>query len=183
MKSRIVTACILMTASICFAQFPGGPRGMRGAGTNGQAGFANLKAYLGLSDAQVQSLQQVGQSARDSSKASMQQLMQKEQQLQTALQQGNTDAAALGQMLIDIQALRRSTNQSRTTLQSEAANVLNADQKAKLKTLEDAAKLQPSVREAMALHLITPTPGAGGPGRFGPQGFRPPYGTRRAPPQ
>jgi hypothetical protein len=136
-----------------------------------------LKTYLSLTDAQVTSLQTIQQNLHTSTDTTMQQIQTKQQTLNTQLAAGGSTAAALGQLLLDIQTLRNSITQAETTSQSQSLNVLTADQKTKLKVLTDASALRLQIDEATMLGLILPpadsqggAPGMRGPaGRGGPQ--------------
>ncbi|MCU1235856.1 MAG: hypothetical protein JWP63_3823 [Candidatus Solibacter sp.] len=135
-----------------------------------------LKSYLSLSDAQVTSLQTLQQNLHTSIAATMQQIQTKQRALDTQLAAGNTSAAIVGQELLDIQGLRKSVTTAQTASQSQALNVLTADQKTKLKALTDASALRPQVQEGLALGLIVPPAdaqggGPGMPGGRGPAGF------------
>lgn len=147
---------------------------------------AELKAYLGLTDAQVQALQQIRQQEMDSLASTRDEIAQKQKSLRDQLQAGSTDAAALGRLLLDIQSLRKKIEDSQKTFRDQAVNQLTADQKTKLKALDDASKLEPTIRQAIGLNLLVPpTPtvaqggavfgpaGPGRPGGFGPMGFGP----------
>jgi Spy/CpxP family protein refolding chaperone len=150
-----------------------------------------VKTYLSLSDTQVQSLQAIQQQERTALSSLHQQIAQKESTLEQQVQSGSTDAAALGNLLVDIVNLRKQITQQQSSFRTQAAAVLNQAQQSKLKALQDAANLEPTIRQATALLLLTPPAGApafgpgGGPGfgpggRFrprpgaGPQGFGPP---------
>ena len=129
---------------------------------------AELKAYLGLSDSQVQALQQIQQQEREALRTIHDEMAQKQKTLGDQLQAGGTDASALGRLLLDIQNLRKRIEDAQKTFQDQVSNQLTADQKAKLKALEEAAKLQPVIGQAMGLNLLTPpAPPLGGPRRPG----------------
>src|SRR6516165_6950746 len=74
-----------------------------------------LKTYLSLTDAQVTSLQTIQQNLHTSTDTTMQQIQTKQQTLNTQLAAGGSTAAALGQLLLDIQTLRNSITQAETT--------------------------------------------------------------------
>lgn len=133
--------------------------------------FADVKAYLGLTDAQVTQLTQLLTQQRTAAQTLMDQIRTKEQALQTQLSQGSTNAAALGQLLIDIQALRKQVSGLQDTYRAQAVATLTADQKTKLAALDAAAKLQPTIHEANMLNLLAPAAGTGG--GVGGRGFGP----------
>ena len=153
---------------------------------------ADIQKYLSLTDAQVQSLQQLRTQQRQANQSAFQEIQQKEQNLKTQLASGTADAASLGQILLDIQSLRKSIQSSETTYNTQALAVLNADQKTKLAALQAAEALRPQIMQATMLNLLTPPANAGGgPGMGpmgGPMGFRGPRAGFRghrpsAPPQ
>ena len=137
-----------------------------------------IKAYLALTDVQITSLQTIQQNLHTQLANTMQQIQAKQQTLNSQLTAGGTTAAVLGQELLDIQNLRNSVKTAETAAQSQALNVLTADQKTKLKTLTDAAALRHDIEEATGLGLIVPANGGPGggpgvPGGRGPQGRGP----------
>jgi hypothetical protein len=135
-----------------------------------QPGITQLKAYLTLTDAQVQALQTIQSQLRTSTSALRQQIADKQTALSTNLAAGGSSAAALGQLLLDIQALQKQISEAQAAAQPQAVAILTQAQQPLLQALVAAAKLQPEVREAETIGLIAPAPGAGGPaGRGGPQ--------------
>jgi signal transduction protein with GAF and PtsI domain len=148
-----------------------------------------VKTYLGLTDTQIQALQQIQRQEAEALRTIHEEMQQKHQALAQQLQGGSTDAAALGRLLLDIQNLRKRIEDAQKNSQAQALNQLTTDQKTKLKALEDAAKLREAIEQATGLNLLippTPQPGAGpggpgmGPGMgpgprgpgMGPMGFR-----------
>ena len=174
-----LAASALLTAALAFAQWPGGgrPRPMA-AGSGSQGPGTDLaQTYLGLSASQVSQLQQIQQDERSANQGLHQQIADKEQALQTALSGSSSSAADLGNLLLDIQNLRSQIKQNRQKYQTQALALLNAGQVTKLQALQAAAALQPTIRQAEMLNLLTPpTPPAGsagpmgGPGDFVPMG-------------
>lgn len=128
-----------------------------------------IKAYLALTDAQIQALEAIRTAESDQLATYSEQIQRKQMALQQALQQGS-NAATVGQLLLDIEALRKQMDGPRTQFHSQAVNTLTAEQKSKLKILEDAAKLLPAIEQAIGLYLLTPPEGAAGPGP-GPAGW------------
>jgi Spy/CpxP family protein refolding chaperone len=165
MNSRFIP--LMMLAASLFAQGPGGPRHMMMQAKTGQA-----QSYLNLTDAQVQSLQQLRQSEMTALKPVMDQIGPLRQSLQTQLQSGSADAAALGKLMLSIQTLEQQATTTRNSFHDQALALLTADQKTKLAALQSAADLMPTIHEAMGLNLLSPpqglegAPGFGGPGLF-----------------
>ena len=175
MKNFMIT--MIVFAGVTFAQPPRGP----GQPGQQQPRVDEVKAYLGLTDSQIQGLEQLRRTEMDSLQQSRQDIAQKQQALQQQIRNGSTDAAALGRMLLDIENLRKQITQKQGSFHDQAVAILTAAQKTKLKTLEDAQKLGPEIHEATALNLLVPQEGAnGGPGPGprlggpGPQRFHPP---------
>lgn len=164
-----------------FAQPPGMGMGPRpGAGP----AFTEIKAYLNLTDTQLDSIRNANRAAMEANRAAMDQIRQKRQALQTALAGGSTDAAAIGRAMLEIQALHKQVETNQTKAREQALSFLDAGQKTKLKALEDAEKLREEIGEAHALQLLAPPanaqqgPGHGpGPGHgHGPGGMGGPRG-------
>lgn len=168
----IVTLTLGLT---CLAQPP-----QRGGGDR----LDHLKTYLSLTDAQVQIIQQARQTQRDAMRANSTDARAKQQALRDQLKAGaSADPATLGRLMIEAQANRAKMQAARKAAADQLMATLTPDQKAKLQVLQDAAKRQPEVREAIGLGLIDPPAGAGpdggsgmmfgGPGGRGPaQAFR-----------
>lgn len=158
---------------VALAQMPGGgPRGPMGPGRmqGAQAPvvqFTELKSYLNLTDAQVQQIQQAQKQTATDLQAIFTQVQDKQKALRALLDGGTTDAAAVGKLMLEINALHKQIQQAATTRQTTALSFLTGDQKTKLKSLEDALKLQPAIHQAMALGLLTPPQGAQGPRGMG----------------
>jgi Spy/CpxP family protein refolding chaperone len=161
LKTRIMI--LMATAATLLAQRPGPPA---------EPSLDALKTYLNLTDSQVQGLQQIQQQERQANRTTMQTIRQNQANLDSMLQNGPADAAATGKLLVEIQALRGSMSKTHESFSAQAANTLTADQKAKLKTLQDAMALLPAIHQATALGLLTPPPGSsgfrGGPRMHGP---------------
>jgi Spy/CpxP family protein refolding chaperone len=153
----------LLAASLA-AQTPGGTTTTSASPTD------TLKTYLSLTDAQVTALQQLRKQERQDLSATFQDLGAKQRALRDAIA-SSKDAATIGQLQLDIETLRKKIQDTQTSYQAQAVNGLTADQKVKLQALQAAAALQPTIRQAGALNLLTPPAGAGpgGPGGAGPR--------------
>lgn len=160
-----------------FRQHPGAPPAMAAA-----PGFTELKAYLNLTDSQIQSIQQAQQKAMESQRSVIEQIQSKHQTLQDLLDKGTTDAAAVGKLMIEIRTLQQQIEQARTATRTQLLGFLTTEQKTKLTALEQAAKLWPLIQQGAMLGLLEPpAPGPGvfgGPGMMGPMRHR---GGLRAP--
>ena len=158
--NKLTTLLLTLGAGLCLAQ---PPQFMQTP--------TELKTYLGLSDTQVSSLNSIQSSVMQSAMSVMQQVQTKQSELEAALEKGS-DAATLGKMLLDIQALKKQVDSARTSARTQALAVLTADQRTKLKPLEDAAKLETQLRQATQLNLVAPTDNGGN--RMRPFSGRPP---------
>lgn len=152
---------------------PGMGNGMgmgMGAGTQS---FTELKAYLNLSDTQITSINNAVRTAAEANQALHTTIREKHTALQTLLNNGSTDANAIGKAMIEIRDLQKQITAAQAKIQEQALSFLTADQKTKLKALEDAEKLRPAIGQAHALHLLAPPANAGfGPmNGSGPRGF------------
>jgi Spy/CpxP family protein refolding chaperone len=161
---------ILMASAACLlAQRPGPPP---------EPSIDALKTYLNLTDSQVQGLQQIQQQERQTNRSTMQRIRQSQANLDGMMQKGGADAAAAGRLLVEIQDLQGSMSKAHESFSAQAANTLTADQKAKLKTLQDAMALMPAIHQASALGLLASPQGSGGLGsarfRGGPRMHGPP---------
>ncbi len=132
-----------------------------------------LKQALNLTDAQVTQLQQLQQSARAAAQPVAAQIHTRQQALDQAMRQTSPDPLTVGRLMVEIKGLREQIRLSDEKFHAQAVALLTADQKTKLKTLEDAAKLQPAIGQAVALNLIQPPQGGPGMhGSVGPMGMR-----------
>ncbi len=154
MKTPIVLT--LLAAAVCFAQPP--------AAT---PSFTELKTYLNLSDTQLSSITAANTAARTANRALADQAHTKQQALQTTIANGSTDAAAIGKAVLEIAAIHKQLDAAHTKLREQATSFLSADQKTKLKALEDAEKLRPAIGQAHALELLAPPANATGRPGFG----------------
>ena len=140
-----------------------------------QAGGAGrLKSHLSLTDSQIQNLRSMRESNRQSAQASTDELHSKEKALRDQLRAGSTDAATLGRLLIDIEGARKRSNTARQSFREQAVGSLSADQKTRLKSLEEARKLMPAIHEAEMMGFLDAPEGDDRP--------RPPFGRAGGPP-
>ena len=164
---------ITLVVALAAAMFAQGP------GTQTPS-IAEITTYLTLSATQVAQLQTIQKNEQTAIQTTAADIATKQQALQTALQKGGSSAAVLGQMLLDIEALRKKITDAQSAAQTSSLLVLNATQKDKLKTLDAASQLAPSIHEATMLNLLTPPASANGPGA-GPRGFGGPGGPGTGP--
>lgn len=115
-----------------------------------------LKTYLALTDQQLQQLQQLIRSRAEAIRPLHEQIRQKQQTLDQQLASGSASATALGQLLLDIQNLRKQVESTHATFHTQALNVLNEAQRGKLNGLQEAARLQPAIQQGVTLSLLDP---------------------------
>ena len=117
-----------------------------------------LKAYLNLTDAQVQQMRQAGEQARKQAAEKVRtiqpQVRDKRLALRDLLAKGSNDPAAVGKLVLEIQALHKQVREGREAVRNSQLNVLTAEQKAKFKAIEDAAALPAATRAAIRLGLV-----------------------------
>jgi len=128
--------------------------------------FDAVQAAVGLTDAQVTQLLDLRKQEGEAVRATSQQMREKQKALRDALQTGTADAAALGNLLLEIQSLGKKVRQTHESFHAQALALLDDQQKANLAKLEEAMKLRPAIGQASALNLLEgPGPEAGpGPG-------------------
>jgi hypothetical protein len=129
-----------------------GPRGARAA--SGIPPLTEVKAYLGLSDAQVTQLTDLRKQLREAVAPLASQAADKRKNLADLLSANSTDTATIGQLRQDLSSTRKQMRDLASQYGNNARSVLSADQQAKLQALEEAVKLLPTIRQAQALNLI-----------------------------
>lgn len=146
------------------------------AGMPAPRDLTELKNYLNLSDAQVAQLRQIQSERMANNRNVIEQIAQKEKQLRDALSQPGANAQALGSLLLEIKALRDQLAANDKKYSDLATAALTAEQKTKLKTLQDAQQLLPAIHQAAAVGILQPlSPPAFLP-RFGHPGGFPGFG-------
>lgn len=151
------------TAAVAFAQPP----------------VNELKTFLNLTDAQVTSIQQSNRSSMQANRELAEKIRANRQNMKALLDQGNPDATAMGRLVIEGQSYAKQIAESRAKARETALTFLSAEQKTKLKTLEEAMQLREEIGAAQRLNLLSapagPPAGPGGMGmgmrgRMGPGG-------------
>jgi Spy/CpxP family protein refolding chaperone len=148
MRISAATIALILVATFAWAQ-PSGPA------------LTGLKTYLSLTDGQVQSLQTIQKGLRSSTATLRQQVAAKQTELNTNLQSGSASAATVGQLQLDILALRKQIGDAEAATRPQMLAVLTPNQQALLQKLVEAQKLQAAVREAEMLGLVSPAGGRG----------------------
>jgi len=113
-----------------------------------------LKAFLNLSDSQIQDLVQLQQQKGQALQPVVQQTAQSQQKLQQILAGPNPDPATVGQLVIAIASLRQQVQQIAGSFQQQASNLLQFDQRTKLPPLQLALELQLAALQAVSLGLL-----------------------------
>jgi hypothetical protein len=114
----------------------------------------DLKAFLNLSDSQIQGLVQLQQQKGQALQPVVQQAVQTQQKLQQILTSPNPDPATVGQLVIAMTTLGQQVQQIATSFQQQASNLLQPDQKTKLPPLQLALGLYPAALQAVSLGLL-----------------------------
>ena len=159
MKFRLIL--IALAASALVAQGPGGPH-MHGMAAGAKT--TAVQAYLNLTDTQVSSLQQLHHSEMAALRPIYEQMGPLHQNLRSQSQGAGADPAAVGKLVLTIQALEQQAAPIRSSYQQQALAVLTAAQKTQLAALQSAAALMPAIHEATALNLLAPPEGSEGHG-------------------
>jgi len=177
----------LVTASLLVAQYagPGPQAGRRALSRSPQqqaAALQSLRAYLGLSDAQVMQLQDLSTQSHSAMKATSDKIRTNQAALHEMMTSGaQEDEAKTGHLVLESTNLRSHLEASRQELAQKTTAILTPDQQQKLAVLTTTAQAQrqsspgtmpeawPMMHAASQLGLIAP-PARGE--RMG-MGFRP----------
>jgi hypothetical protein len=116
--------------------------------------YTELKQYLGLSDAQTQSLEAILRNRSQAQQSVWTQIAEKNRQMYQLLENGTGSATQIGQLMLDIRNLERQMPTVDAPYRTQAVNVLTADQKTKLAKLDEALKLQGTASQAAMLLLL-----------------------------
>jgi hypothetical protein len=139
------------------------------------ADFSALKAFLNLSDAQLRQMQQAREKAAkeagEKENTIRPQVEEKRMALADLMEKDTADATAVGKTMLDIRALERQIRSAHEAVRTAEINIMNAEQKAKFKAIQDAANLPAATREAQRLGLVPGPPQGQGPdqGMGGPR--------------
>lgn len=156
MKLRNMVLAIIASASIVCGQEPNTGTSVLIYPPPVQA-FDEVKQQLGLSDAQLQQLRDIMAQRDRATQATYEQLRAKQTELDNLLNAGSTDAARIGQLMIDINTIRRRLpTQPSDQYRQQALAVLTAEQRTKLAVLDQALKLSQPAYQAVTLNLIDP---------------------------
>lgn len=149
---------LLISAAGLLAQM--GPMGGQMGGPRYQPTFDDVKATLGLTDDQLAKLRQLQQDKMTATQAFYSKMSDKQKELNQLLESSTADAAKVGQVMLELQQLRKQPPPGAGDIHEKAVAILDASQQAKLEKLQDAMKLRNAVDQAMQLALLNPPPPA-----------------------
>jgi hypothetical protein len=115
-----------------------------------------LKQYLTLSDGQVQQLNGLNAGYTRLTLQKSARTAQVYREIAEETTKPTLDPMALGLRYVELEAIRRELADARKKLQDQSLAVLSDAQKTKLKTLDDARKLQPLISQAECENLLEP---------------------------
>jgi Spy/CpxP family protein refolding chaperone len=122
-----------------------------------QKGIEELRQYLGLTDDQIQQIQKARDAGRGSMQGLSEQVRAKESELRSLIESGTMSLNEVGKLTLDIDALRSQMRQSVSAGRENMLGVLSSEQTARLRALEDAARLRPMIEGAVGLGLLNPS--------------------------
>ncbi len=152
---RLRGLLLILPAAMLLAQAPPPARAPR-SGAQARPAVAALKTFLDLTDQQVNQLVQLRRDEQETLSPIRQQVADKLKALRDATAAGSPDAAAVGQLTLDVRNLRQQVRQSNEDYHNRALGLLDDTQKTKLKQLEQVVRLRPAVTGATALNLLLP---------------------------
>jgi Spy/CpxP family protein refolding chaperone len=168
MNKAVFFTVLLLTSVSLKAQAPAMPPNM----ARFQPNYDELKSALSLSDDQVSKLKQIQQEKMTATQAFYAKMAEKQKELNQLLEANSNDAQKVGQLMIELQNLRKQAPPGVVDIRERATGVLTADQKSKLDKLEEAQKLRGAVDQAVQLGLLQP-PAPSGPGKPTPISAKP----------
>ena len=117
-----------------------------------------LKAYLALTDAQTQAITRANSDYLEYGAQKSARMIQVQREIAAETSKEVLDAGALGVRYAELEAIRRDlADQLQRTREKVVAQLTDA-QKVKLRSLEDARKLEGVIREAECTNLLAPLP-------------------------
>lgn len=121
-------------------------------------GSPNIVQYLELTPAQMARMTIIQADFAKWQAVRTERTFQVNAELAVETQKSPIDPMALGLRYAELETIRREVAEEETKVMARMRDVLNDAQKAKLKTLEDAAKLLPLVNQAECYYLLAPQP-------------------------
>ncbi len=149
---------LVLTFALAAAAFAQGPRRMAGEPSKA------LTEYLGLSEDQVNRLNNLNRDAMRQGRPDREQMRERARALREQMNSANPDPAAVGRAMLEMRQSRKTAGDAMTQARQNALSVLTEEQRTKLAALETARKLQPAIGEAMRYRLLAPPSGGDGVG-------------------
>jgi Spy/CpxP family protein refolding chaperone len=171
------TTTLLITLLLCGGILVAQPGPMDRPPRDGVPPMDQLKEYLTLTDAQVQSLKDVQKAWRDAAQPVMEQMAEKSKQLRDAMHQNTVDQATVDSLKAALADLQKKAQSIRDQFQPQALSLLTSQQKTALTALQKALELMPAAQQAAFFNLLDSpqgVPGGFGLNSFGPEGRRGP---------
>jgi hypothetical protein len=116
--------------------------------------YQELKSFLQLSDTQVDALLEIQKAMREETGKISQEIAEKNRALQVLLENGSTDYARIGLLIVEINQLHKKLPIRGEPYRSQALAVLTRAQVEKLQDLVAALRLASPAYQAVALNLI-----------------------------
>ena len=142
---------VLILVAPTFAQLPD-PIPIRAFGFPAQ-----LKQYLGLSDAQVDTIVRLNMEYNRLAAEKSLRSAQVQSEIAEWTAKEPLEPMALGLRYTELEVIRRELRDGLARTREKTLAVLDTAQKAKLKALEDAMKLQPVIAQAQCENLLAQT--------------------------
>ncbi len=117
-----------------------------------------IRAFLTLTDAQVQAISRANSDYAEYSAQKSARMAQVQREIDEETRKDVLDPGAIGVRYAELEAIRRDLDDQLQRTREKVAAQLTDPQKAKLKTLDDARKLQPVIRDAECTNLLAPLP-------------------------
>lgn len=121
--------------------------------------FDELKAFLGLTDQQVQQLTQLQTAYYQANQTIYNEMAAKQRILYEQMESETPNGSIAGEAVVAIANLRKQLSAAERQVRQNAGAILTEAQKPKLAQLDAARSLQPSIWQAQTLFLLD---GAGG---------------------
>lgn len=115
-----------------------------------------LQSYLSLSDAQTSQILQINQAYTDFGSSRYSRIYQVQAEIAAETAKSPLDPYAIGIRYAEIETIRREMNTELIAVRARIRAVLTDPQIAKVKALEDAAKLYPTYSAAQCLNIAEP---------------------------
>ncbi len=125
-------------------------------GPNPQSPFQQVKAYLGLTDAQLTQIVTNLNEYRQLVVQRQQRIFQVQSEIYQETTKSPLDPAALGIRYAEIETICRNVRDEAAAIQTRNVTMLTDAQRVKLKALDDATKLLPVINEAQNAGISAP---------------------------